>query len=76
MKLTYRGIRYKSQTAATDTGQSQHIISCKYRLSDAQDSNKLILIRPINYYTYRGISYTKNLVFDTQTKLLLDIDRQ
>ena len=48
----------------------------KYRLSNAQDANKVILIRPVRYYTYRGVSYSKNLVFDTQTKLLLDIDRQ
>ena len=77
MKLTYRGISYKSSKAEIEPKQLDSAIPlAKYRLSNDQDANKVILIRPIHYYTYRGVSYTKNLVFDTQTKVLLDIDRQ
>lgn len=75
MKLIYRGINYESPK--TESQQLEgNIFLNKYRLGNAQDSNKIILIRPIHYYTYRGASYTKNLVFDHKTKLLLDIDRQ
>lgn len=77
MTLTYRGINYKSSTAAAESKSLEQMVSFdKYRLSNAQDANKVILIRPVRYYTYRGVSYSKNLVFNTQTKLLLDIDRQ
>ncbi len=77
MKLTYRGINYKSEiTEAENQSPKTEAAFDKYRLGNAQDSNKIILIRPIHYYTYRGVSYTKNLIFDTQTKFLLDIDRQ
>lgn len=77
MKLTYRGINYKSEIAEVETQPLKTEATYdKYRLGNAQDSNKVILIRPIHCYTYRGVSYTKSLVFDTQTKLLLDIDRQ
>jgi hypothetical protein len=77
MKLTYRGIIYKLQK--TDAEPHQHhysVASNKYCLNNAQAENKVILIRPIHYFTYRGVSYTKNLVFDIRNKLLLDIDRQ
>lgn len=76
MKLIYRGIKYISWKNKIRTQLPNSIISRKYRLSNSQDSNKVMIIRPIHYYTYRGVSYTKNLVFDTQTKLLLDLDRQ
>lgn len=77
MKLTYRGINYQSQKTEVRPQQLQSAILLKqYHLANAQDANKIILIRPLHYYTYRGISYTKNFVFDTQTKLLLDIDHQ
>ena len=77
MKLTYRGIKYKSEISEAETQTLKTGAAFdKYRLGNAQDSNKVILIRPMHYYTYRGVSYTKNLVFDTQTKLLLNIDRQ
>ena len=88
MKLTYRGIEYKSGKQEIEAKQLDSAISCsKYyksvakpcRKADRQNDNsdnKVILVKPIHYYTYRGVSYTKNLVFDTQTRLLLDIDRQ
>ncbi len=77
MKLTYRGINYQSHKTEVRPQQLQTAILLKqYCLANAQDANKINLIRPIHYYTYRGVSYTKNLVFDTQTKLLLDIDQQ
>ncbi len=77
MKLTYRGIIYK--LPKTDVEPHQHhysVASNKYCLNNPQAENQVILIRPIHYYTYRGVSYTKNLVFDTRNKLLLDINRQ
>ena len=74
MKLIYRGIKYLSGKSNV-TVQPPKTIAQKYRLSSSPDSNKVIIIRPIHYYTYRGVSYTKNSVFDTQTKVLLDIDR-
>ncbi|HEY9767494.1 MAG TPA: DUF4278 domain-containing protein [Coleofasciculaceae cyanobacterium] len=77
MKLTYRGINYQSQKIEVRPQQLQSaILLKKYCLANAQDANQNNLIRPIHYYTYRGVSYTKNLMFDTQTKLLLDIERQ
>ncbi len=77
MKLTYRGIDYKSQKQEVDPKQLPSAISfSKYLVSNHCDSNKVILVRPIHYYTYRGVSYTKNLIFDSHTKLLLDIGRQ
>ena len=72
MELIYRGVNYQPQVIQPQ----QLTVTNKYRLSNAPDSNKIILIKPIHYYTYRGVSYAKNLVFDTKTKLLLDIDRQ
>ncbi|MEM7595282.1 MAG: DUF4278 domain-containing protein [Cyanobacteria bacterium P01_A01_bin.83] len=79
MSLIYRGIRYESQKAAVAKKFQTSIPDItlrKYRLSNAHDANKVILIRQMHYYTYRGVCYTKNLVFDSQTKLLLDVDRQ
>lgn len=77
MKLTYRGIDYKLQKTEVESQQHDcEVASDKYCLNNAQANKKIILIRPIHYYTYRGVSYTKNLVFDTQNQLLLDIDRQ
>ena len=77
MKLTYRGINYKSQPSDVESQEHNCEVALnKYCLNNAQTDKKVILIRPIHYYTYRGVSYTKNLVFDNQSKLLLDIDRQ
>ena len=74
MKLIYRGIKYLSGKSNVTVQPAKPAIAQKYRLSSSPDSNKVIIIRPIHYYTYRGVSYTKNSVFDTQTKVLLDID--
>jgi|GEM_PF-2508021 len=77
MKLTYRGINYKSQKQEVNPRELPSATPCsKYLVSNHQDSNKVILVRPIHYYTYRGVSYTKNLIFDSNTKLLLDLDHQ
>lgn len=76
MKLTYRGVKYEIQQQEIQPEKLLAASLSKYLVSDHQDANKVILVRPINYYTYRGVSYTKNLVFDTNTKLLVDIDRQ
>lgn len=77
MNLTYRGIRYQSPLPVSVPQLRQgQALPHKYRLSNAQDANKLIIIKPIHYFTYRGVSYTKSLVYDPQTKLLLDIDQQ
>ena len=43
--------------------------------SKPENTHKVILIRPI-YYSYRGISYTKNLTYDPNSDSLLDINRQ
>ena len=77
MELTYRGIDYKSQLASTEPQQHDRTVADEKRCLDhAQTEKKIILIKPIHYYTYRGVSYTKNLVFDTQNKVLRTIDRQ
>lgn len=76
MKLTYRGINYQIQASETTTDILETAISLDKKIQDRQpQENKLILVRPIHYYTYRGVSYTKNLFFDNNTKDLLDIDR-
>ena len=76
MKLIYRGIKYLSRKSKVTVRSPKSAIAQKYRLSSSPDSNKVMLIRPIQYYTYRGVSYTKSLVFDTKTIVLLDLDRQ
>ena len=76
-KLIYRGINYKFQKqneqvkkpnfkVPVDQGGSQNI----------SNSQRLISIRPMNYYTYRGVSYSKNLISDSHKQILLDIERQ
>ena len=69
--------RSKERTSVAFAKQVLRTQPCRkaYRQDDNSD-NKVILVKPIHYYTYRGVSYTKNLVFDTQTSLLLNIDRQ
>ncbi|MDJ0591760.1 MAG: DUF4278 domain-containing protein [Pleurocapsa sp. MO_226.B13] len=78
MKLTYRGISYQSQSQAIKPSRLNSARSLsKYLISNHQDGNKIIiLVRPMEFYTYRGVSYTKNPIFDSQTKLLLDIEQQ
>ena len=77
MKLTYRGVSYQSQAIAVKPEQLNSV-SCwaKHPLSSDPDSNEIILIRPIHFYTYRGVSYTKNFVYDTCIKILLSINQQ
>ena len=77
MKLTYRGINYKVPKQELEPQQLDSAIPLsEYRISKHRDGNKVILVRPIHYYTYRGVSYTKNLIFDSHTKLLLDTEQQ
>ncbi len=77
MKLTYRGVSYQSQSQAIKPSRLNPArYLSKYLISNHQDGNKIILVRPIQFYTYRGVSYTKNSIFDSQTKLLLDIEQQ
>jgi hypothetical protein len=74
MKLTYRGVSYKSRQIDLKTQTSK----LSLRQPNHTDTNKLykiVSIRPI-YYTYRGVSYTKNLLFNTQSEHLLNFDRQ
>lgn len=71
MKLTYRGISYQTPTPdkypekiEESLGLDQHFINRE------QDKAKIMLIRPIHYYTYRGVSYTKNLIFDHHSNIV------
>ena len=73
MKLTYRGVNYTSLCSQIKA-RTSFVIPRKYRLSRSQDSNVVILMKPVSYYTYRGVSYTKNPVFNTKTQLLVDPD--
>ena len=81
MKLTYRGIKYQTPAPKKTTDNLATAIPQDNQIQDKKIPNKhpqenqLILVRPIHYYTYRGVSYTKNLFFDNNTKNLLDIDR-
>ena len=75
MKLTYRGRSYKAQKEVK-TNLSENKIVLEQHLKSSTEENKVIQIKPIHYYTYRGISYTKNLFFDSHSKLLLDIERK
>ena len=70
-ELIYRGINYKFQK---QNQQKDPVDKCGAK--KAQSFNKLISIKPLQYYTYRGVSYTKTIVFDLQHQVLLDIDRQ
>jgi hypothetical protein len=76
MNFTYRGIKYNPQTTPVVPQQIESAsIVAKYRLANEHDANKLIFIRPIQYYTYRGVSYTKNLICTPKTRLLVDNDQ-
>ncbi|MGK7895965.1 MAG: DUF4278 domain-containing protein [Xenococcus sp. (in: cyanobacteria)] len=68
MQLTYRGIKYSHKSSTTQNPQ----VEClhKYRLSAKDDSNKVSWIRPITYFTYRGVSYTKRPLSNAKTRLL------
>lgn len=69
MQLTYRGISYQKSELAQKTTATNCVR--KYRLSENQDANKVAWIRPIKYYTYRGVSYSKYpIVSGTKTQLL------
>ena len=68
MQLTYRGISYNHSSQAQKTSKVEYM--CKYRLSEDYDSNKIAWIRPIKYYIYRGVSYTKSPMINAKTQLL------
>ena len=65
IKLTYRGINYKSTIAKTES-----------KPAAKPEAHQAVRIRPLYYYTYRGVSYTKKLTYNIDTNILLDIDRQ
>ncbi len=65
MKLTYRGVSYQPQAIEVKLEQFSCADCCaKYGLLSDPNSHKIILIRPIHFYTYRGVSYTKGLIFN------------
>ena len=68
MQLIYRGISYKNIFQAQKTPKVDYIR--KYRLSEDYDSNKIAWVRPIRYYIYRGVSYTKSPMINATTQLL------
>ncbi len=68
MQLIYRGISYKNIFQAQKTPKVDYIR--KYRLSEDYDSNKIAWVRPIRYYIYRGVSYTKSPTINATTQLL------
>ena len=68
MQLIYRGISYKNSFPAQKTPKVDYIR--KYRLSEDYDSNKIAWVRPIRYYIYRGVSYTKSPMINATTQLL------
>ncbi len=68
MQLIYRGISYKNSFPAQKTPKVEYIR--KYRLSEDYDSNKIAWVRPIRYYIYRGVSYTKSPTINATTQLL------
>ena len=68
MQLIYRGISYKNSFPAQKTPKVDYIR--KYRLSENYDSNKIAWVRPIRYYIYRGVSYTKSPIINATTQLL------
>lgn len=68
MQLIYRGISYKNSFQAQKTPKVDYIR--KYRLSEDYDSNKIAWVRPIRYYIYRGVSYTKSPMINATTQLL------
>ena len=65
MRLTYRGINYKYQAIET-----------KPQPTRDRDGDYVILIYPIHCYTYRGVSYSKSVTFDTHAKLFHDSNMQ
>ena len=83
MKLTYRGKNYQVQIPEVKPNLfDDAIVNLEKGMTTEKHSinsiehNKVIQVKPIHYYTYRGVSYTKNLIFDTHAKLLLNINRK
>ena len=76
MKLIYRGINYQDRLQIQLEDSSNNQISFDYHLNRNTNNDRVIQVKPIYYYTYRGISYTKNLIVDPYAKLLLNIGRQ
>lgn len=77
IELVYRGINYKSQRQKEQTQKIYTLTpSDKCGAKKSENLNRLISIKPLHYYTYRGVSYTKTVVSDSRKKILLDIDRQ
>ena len=74
MQLIYRGISYKNSFPAQKTPKVDYIrkyrLSEDYHLSENRDSNKIAWVRPIRYYIYRGVSYTKSPMINATTQLL------
>ena len=70
LKLTYRGINYKSQTTDIQTPVD------KCGSKNDRDFDRLISIKPMHYYTYRGVSYIKTIISDRDKRILLALDRQ
>ena len=57
IKLTYRGITYKTQPVVN---QSQEIDSVFHQKAIADsDKSKSTMAEKLNLYTYRGVSYIK-----------------
>ncbi|MEL6581470.1 MAG: hypothetical protein AAFQ14_17155 [Cyanobacteria bacterium J06621_12] len=77
INLTYRGISYKSPLINQQLDLSEPVTPVdRCGSQKAQTGDRLISITPMNYYTYRGVSYSKNLVADLHQGILLDIARQ
>jgi len=76
IKLIYRGINYRSHQLDKQGKKSDLRVPVDRCGSRSPHSPRLISIRPMYYYTYRGVSYTKNLISDSHKRILLDIDRQ
>jgi Domain of unknown function (DUF4278) len=72
MKLTYRGVNYKAPKpdVQPELLVDRAIFDAEHLTSNLTN-NQVILVRPIHYYTYRGVSYTKNVFVDSHTKFSL-----
>ncbi len=57
IKLTYRGITYKTKPAVNKLQKVDS--TCDRDSSLDRDANKTTGIERLDYYTYRGVSYIK-----------------
>jgi hypothetical protein len=70
MQLIYRGINYKTADCQTKSSNTER--ACQYNLAYDENAQELVWVRQIQYYTYRGVSYTKSPIVNAKARIISD----